>query len=437
MNADDEVKRRDRIGSVLAFARRTVPDLRRNAETIEPIEAPGRSGSRMLARFTPMLWRRVALRPVAEAPQPRLAVQLVRNFSLFVLVPTAIMALYLFAVASDQYIVESRFAVRGEVEPMGSVALGEFTSLIQKNNNQDTYIVTNYIASQAMVEDTEKALKVSKIFSADAGDYFSRYGGGGPIEELVKYWRKHVQTHVDLISGVVTLSVRTFDPDDAVAISKHILARAESLVNDISERAQNDMLAHSRAELAKTEERLRNAHLALNRFRNRWGIIDPAKSAQATYATLMGLQKDRIKSENDLQVLRSSSLDEKARPIQVLVANIAALDQQIKQLRDSLTSDNMAIKGPNAAEAILEYEGLQVERTIANRLNESAVMMLERARISANRQQVYLATFVPPARPHLSLYPRRGEDVFVAFFFFFALWGCGSLLIAGIKDHNI
>ena len=33
----DEVKRRDRLGSMIAFARRTVPELRRNAETVEPI----------------------------------------------------------------------------------------------------------------------------------------------------------------------------------------------------------------------------------------------------------------------------------------------------------------------------------------------------------------------------------------------------------------
>jgi hypothetical protein len=35
----------------------------------------------------------------------------------------------------DQYVVEARFAIRGEVEPMGNVALGEFSSLIQKNKD--------------------------------------------------------------------------------------------------------------------------------------------------------------------------------------------------------------------------------------------------------------------------------------------------------------
>jgi hypothetical protein len=35
--------------------------------------------------------------------------------------------IYLFAFAADQYVVEARFAIRGEVEPMGNVALGELT----------------------------------------------------------------------------------------------------------------------------------------------------------------------------------------------------------------------------------------------------------------------------------------------------------------------
>ncbi len=49
----DEVKRRDRLGSMIAFARRTVPDLRRNAETVEPI-APAGPGGRLPALLNPL-----------------------------------------------------------------------------------------------------------------------------------------------------------------------------------------------------------------------------------------------------------------------------------------------------------------------------------------------------------------------------------------------
>ncbi|SFV03414.1 capsular polysaccharide transport system permease protein [Methylobacterium sp. 174MFSha1.1] len=431
----DEVKRRDRLGSMIAFARRTVPDLRRNAETVEPISPQGPRG-RLPALLNPLRWTRVPLLPAAGT-QNRVLARLIRNIVIFVLLPTAVIGIYLFAFAADQYVVETRFAVRGEVEPMGNVALGEFSSLIQKNNSQDSYIIQEYIQSQPMLESAQKELDVVRMFTRDEADFWARYSGDKPIEELLKYWRKHVQVHIDLVSGVTTLTVQAFTPDDAMAISRHVMARAEALINVISSRAQQDMLRHSKDDLAASEERMRKAHLALREFRNRWGIIDPAKSAEATMTTLLTLRKDKIKSENDLQVLRGSGLDEKSRSIQTIVASLNATNQQIKQLEDSLTSDGVAVGGRSVSEAILEYEGLMVERTIAEKLNDSATQMLERARVAANRQHVYLAVFVPPSRPELSTVPMRGHSLFVAFFAFLVIWGCSSLLIAGVKDHNL
>jgi len=417
---------------MIAFARRTVPELRRNAETVEPISP----GSRLPALLNPMRWSRVPLLPAAGT-QNRVLSRLLRNIGLFVLLPTAVVGVYLFAFAADQYVVESRFAVRGEVEPMGNVALGEFSSLIQKNNSQDSYIIQEYIQSQPMLESAQKELDIVRMYTRDESDFWTRYSGDKPIEELLKYWRKRVQVHIDLVSGVMTLTVQAFTPDDALAIARHVVSHAEGLINTISSRAQQDMLRHSKDDLAASEERLRKAHVALREFRNRWGIIDPAKSAEATMTTLLSLRKDKIKSENDLQVLRGSGLDEKSRSIQTIVASLNATNQQIKQLEDTLTSDGLAVGGRNASEAILEYEGLMVERTIAEKLNDSATLMLDRARVAANRQHVYLAVFVPPTRPELSTVPMRGHALFVAFFAFLVIWGCGTLLIAGVKDHNM
>ncbi|TGD99346.1 capsule biosynthesis protein [Methylobacterium nonmethylotrophicum] len=431
----DEVKRRDRLGSMIAFARRTVPDLRRNAETVEPVSPAGPRG-RLPALLNPLRWTRLPLLPDGSG-QNRVLFRLIRSIAIFVLLPTLVVGLYLFFIAADQYVVEARFAVRGEVEPMGNAPLGDYTALIQKNTSQDSHIVSDYIQSQPMLESAQKELDVVQMFTRDEADFWTRYSGDKPVEELLKYWRKHVQVHIDLVSGVITLTVQAFTPDDALAISRHVVGRAEALINTISSRAQQDMLKHSQDDLAASEERLRKAHLALRTFRNRWGIIDPAKSAEATMTTLLSLRKDKIKAENDLQVLRGSGLDEKSRSIQTIVASLTATNQQIKQLEDTLTGDGLAVGGRQVSEAILEYEGLVVERTIAEKLNDSATTMLDRARVAANRQHVYLAIFVPPSRPELSTMPRRGQSLFVAFFACLVLWGCSSLLIAGVKDHNM
>jgi len=214
------------------------------------------------------------------------------------------------------------------------------------------------------------------------------------------------------------------------------VTRSEALINDISKRAQADMVVQAETDARTAQERLRKAHIALQSFRNQWGVIDPIKSAEGTLATLTLLKKDKLKAENDLQVLRSSSLDERSRSIQTLVANITAIDQQMKILQDELTSSGAA-GGANLTEALLQYEGLLVERTIAEKLEESAHLLLDRARVAASKQHIFLATFVPPVLPTDSLYPERGHTLLVAFFCFFVIWSSSSLLIAGIRDQRM
>ncbi|MEH3116503.1 MAG: capsule biosynthesis protein [Methylorubrum populi] len=444
----DEVKQETRVRpnpsvqSLMDLARRSVPDLRRHAETIEPLSPRrGRAlvgGALERARRT-LDWTRLpGLRPREARPPERMAKRLFRSYALFVLAPTAVIGLYVFVIASPQYMVESQFAVRGNVEPMASADLGLHTDLIHKHNSQDSFILRDYIASRPMVEGVDAELGVEKMFSRDGIDFWARYREGQPIEKLVRYWHKHVVPHIDVVSGVIHLRVRAFRPEDAVAISKEVIARSETLINDISRRAQADMIAQSKREVEQSAERLKQARIALQEFRNRWGIIDPVKSAETAMTTIELLRKDKIKAENDLRVLRDSKLDEKTRGIQVLVATVGALDGQIKDLQSRLTTDGIVTNSEhNLTQALLEYEGLMVEQTVAEKLNASMSLILDRARIAAAKQQIYLATFVPPLLPTYSEYPAPFYALFAALFCFTVIWSSVSLVTAAINDNRL
>jgi capsular polysaccharide transport system permease protein len=436
MSVEDEVEQRDGLQGVLDAARHTLPDIRRDAETIEPV-APSRLPEPLRRLAAPLRRPLRWLRLPGTTPEPRsMPRALLMSFLTFVAVPTAAMALYLFVFAADQYVVEARFAVRGGVEPLaGSHSLGEFGNLIAKNTNQDSFIVADYIRSQAMVAEVSKDLDLPTLFARPEADAYARFHGPKPIEELTRYWRSQVLVHVDSISGIITLEVRAFRPEDALAIAKSVVAAAERLVNDISRRAQADMVARNREDMEKATERMREAHIGLQQFRNRWGLIDPVKSAEAIYKTVMDLRKEKIKTENDLQVLRET-LDEKSRSVQTLAATANALDQQITQLQTELTTEGAATNAKNVTEALVEYEARQTERTVADKLFESMHLLYQRARMAAERQQVYLATFQPPTIPHISLYPLRGYALFVAFALSFVLWSIAKLIVAGVKDHR-
>ena len=433
----EDVKQSDRVRGIIDFAQRSLTEVRRGAQTIEPIPS---QRSRALAQQVRerLAWTRLpGLRPAGSAPVSYTRA-LIWRFAAFVLLPTAVVALYLFVFASDQYIAEARFAVRGNVEPMEDIGLGEYSSMIHRHNSQDSYIVRDFIRSRTLVEEMEQKRQISQIFSRSEADFWARFDPKEPVEELTKYWRRHVEANIDPISGVTQLTVRAFTAQDALTLARDIIARAETLINEINKNAKADMLAQAKADAETAQARLRNAYLALQTFRNRWGIIDPVKSAENTMSTLLSMRKDKIKNENDLQVLRASNLDEKSRSIQVLVANVAAIDHQIKDLQEQLTREGVNSDGtPTMANALLEYEGLVVERTIAEKLNESAINLLDRARVSADKQQIFIAVFVPPVLPLDSLYPMRWHALFVAFFCFLVLWSSISLVVAGVKDQRL
>ena len=325
------------------------------------------------------------------------------------LLPTLVIGLYLFVFASNQYVAEAQFAVRGNVEPMENISLGQYTNLIQKHNSQDSFIVRDYIGSQTMVEALEKSIGISKMFSRTEADFWARFDPDDPIEDLTKYWRKHVEAHIDSISGVIRLSVRAFTPEDALTIAHEVVTRSEALINDISKRAQADMVVQAESDAKVAQERLRKAHLApadlpqpVGRDRS---DQDGRGDADHPDAPAQGQAQGR---------------ERPAGPAQLEPRRALALDPDDgRQHRGHRPADEDAPGradqrrlrpgGPNLTEALLQYEGLLVERTIAEKLEESAHMLLDRARVSASKQHIFLATFVPPVLPTDSLYPERGH----------------------------
>lgn len=448
MNADKtkprKVKQSEGLRELMKIAQNpgqelSKEDLRKDAQTLEPVKGKARGKPALLRQAREKMdWRCLPGLQARDDAPPQLSIILMRRIALFVLLPTALMALYLFVIASNQYVVQSQFAVRGNVEPMENTSMGEYGSLIQKHNSQDSFIVRDFIQSKAMVEKAEAALGISKIFSRDDIDFWARYRDPAPLEKLTRYWRTHVNPHIELLSGVIILTVRAFTPEDAVAISKKVIAESEALVNDIARRAQQEAIEFAQRDVDKAEERLKNAYRALQTFRNNWGLIDPIKTAENTFTTIEALKSEKLKAENDLRVLRDSKLDERTRGIQVLVATVGALEFQIKRLKDQLTTDGLAAGAQNnITQALLEYETLKVEQMIAEKLHETARTVLDKARIAATTQHIYLATFEQPALPTYAVYPERWYTLFMSFFIFVVAWSVISLIVSGIKDARL
>src|SRR5947207_12530221 len=81
------------------------------------------------------------------------------------------------------------------------------------------------------------------------------------------------------------------------------------------------------------------------------------------------------------------------------------------------------------------YEQLESERKFAEAAYQHALLRLDQARADADRQHIYIASFVPPMLPEEALYPRRWRSLGIVALVAFALWGIGGLIIQSVRDH--
>lgn len=366
-----------------------------------------------------------------------------------VLVPSFAAMVYFALIASDQLTAQARFVVRqvglesGDISGHDSTSAGGLTSssgtssslnLSFSATGQDAYIVTSYIQSRAMVDDIDKELNLRELFRRPEADFWARLKRNASIEELTDYWNSMVTTYIDGPSGIVTLQVRAFRGDDAVAIAKAVLRLSEQLVNRMSDRARRDAMAASEEEVRAAYEKTQVALADLRKFRDAAGIIDPVQAGTEIGKLLIPLLAEKIRLESELFVA-SRNLDDSAPTIKALKSRLQSAEQQIAELRGRLTS--AAGDHTTLAASLAKFEELDLQRQFAEKLYSLAQADLDRARQRAERQSVYLTVFVPPSLPEESRYPRRVAFPILIFIGLAILWSIGAMTIASVEDHRL
>jgi capsular polysaccharide transport system permease protein len=355
------------------------------------------------------------------------------SFAGLVLLPVALAAVYLFAVAADQYVAEFRFSLAGSDPPrIDALALLAGNAGHSPAASQ-SQIVVQYIASRAIVDQLDPLLDLRQLFSPPQADWWARLELPASIEQLVHHWQGQVDPFYDPANGTVVVRVRAFTAAEALRLAQAIVTVSEKLVNDLSVRARRDALAHAEAEVAQAEARLKTILDQIRAFRDREGMIDPGRAAEATGTLAAKLRDELVRANAELATLLAY-MHEDAPAVKVLRARIRALEAQRQTLAHDLTDPERS-RTDVLSRLLGSYEQLDSERRFAESAYQHALHRLDQARADADRQQVYIASFVPPGLPEQPLYPRRWRSLGVVALLAFAVWGIGGLTAQSIRDH--
>jgi len=345
--------------------------------------------------------------------------------------PTLAAGVYYFALASDLYMSEARFIVRGPNKAPAS-ALTALLASAPAGGSEDTFAVQDFLMSRDAVARLDREDGLRAMFARPEGDLLSRFPGimfwRKDFEALYKAYSYFVSVQIDPTSGVSTLQVKAYRPEDAQRIAQSLLTFSEQLINTLNERARHDSLEVFQREVSDTEQDISRIQGQLTTYRIQQKMLDPKTAATGPVELLAQMNAQLANSKGQLAEIIKNSPNSPHIPL--IRTRIASLEKLISDERAKITGDNNSV-----VTALTEYERLDVQRQLSEKILASALASREQARLEAQRQQLYLETIARPNLADYPLYPKRLASFAAITVVCLLVYGIAWLLVAGIREH--
>jgi capsular polysaccharide transport system permease protein len=355
-----------------------------------------------------------------------------RLFLLCVAAPTLLAALYFGLIASDIYVSESHFVVRSPDKPSSSGLGVVLKGVGFSNAGDEIFAVREFINSRDALEQLNKDGLIERAYRNAGASFFDRFdpmGWWGSKEALFKYYQGKVSVIYDTTSSILMVQVRGFDAKDAELINRRLLDLSEQLVNRLNKRGQQDLVKFSKSEVDEAKAQAQLAARLVAQFRNREGIVDPEKQAEAQLMMVAKLQDDLIATRNQLRQLQKFT--PRNPQIEPLKVRADGLKTEIDLALKSLAGGNRSL-----AAAAVEYQRLKIDSQIAEKQLAASMASLTDAQNDARRKQAYVERIVEPNLPDAPLEPLRLRGVISIFALGLVAWMVLRMLLAGVREHQ-
>lgn len=352
-------------------------------------------------------------------------------FGLLLVLPVSLATVYYTLIASDIYVSEAKFIVRGmKGQTIGSLA-SFFRTLGIARAEDDAFAVQNFIRSRDAVRQLNAKYPLRDIYSRPGVDPIASYGVLWPpsgFDSLYQYYLSRVEVAHNDVTGITTLAVEAFTPEDAHRIASHLLVISEQLVNRMNERATTDALDQARKVVAEAEKAVIDAQSRLTAFRNKENFIDPTSASIKIFDVIGGLSSELATVRIQIAELQKNS------PLNPSLEN---LRNRERALSEQIAAESTKVVGSDQslANKMSAYERLVLQREFTDRALSLALDALEAARQEARGKQLYIQTIVQPNKPDEALEPRRLRYILTVALACFTLYGMLWLIYAGSREH--
>jgi capsular polysaccharide transport system permease protein len=349
-----------------------------------------------------------------------------------VVVPTAIAIAYFGFLASDVYVSESKFVVRSPDKPAASGLGVLLKSAGFSNAGDEIFAAHEFVKSRDALRELNKNDAVEKAYGDTRISIFDRFnplGLDGSFEDLFDYYTSRVKIEYSPSSSITALTVRAYTPETAHRMNRRLLELSEATVNRLNARGRIDLIRVASDEVREAEMTARQAALALARYRNAQGVIDPERQATVQLQMISKLQDELIAARTQLQQLRSMAPENPQIPL--LEIRVNQLTKEIAGAQGQVAGGSRSLSGSAA-----QYQRFQLEREIADRRLTGAMNSLQEAQNEARRKQAYVERIAQPSLPDEAKEPRRLRGIIATLVLGLIAWGIATILVAGVREHR-
>ncbi len=320
-------------------------------------------------------------------------------FSIAILFATTLCAVYLFGLASDRYISESRFTVKSQSEgSAGGLDLGILGSTTA--TKQDQLIIRDYLRSSDMMKKVFNEFGI-ELLTADRADLFWHINEKTRFKDRLAHYRSLIDFTYDEEASISTLITQGFEADVALRLNAFLVSAAEVYINEFSEKTSSRFIEFAQKDVEEAKAEVAYVTDMIRRAQESSRMVNPETDIRAIASTIGTLETLLSQQKGELTALLGY-LQEETHQVAAQRAQIQSTETQLAELRSRLAGD----QGKDLAAASLSFAQLESNLEFANANYASALKTLEAAKIQAMQARKYLMTVEQPDTPDYAEYPK-------------------------------
>lgn len=352
----------------------------------------------------------------------------------FIVIPTLIVAWFMWFKASDLYQSQAKFQVQTSDMATGSgggllgAMLGGGGGIVY-----DSVAVQEFIMSRDVLRRLDSEYGWIAHFQNPELDWFHALDADASFEDAFSHFESMVSVSFDPTEGIIEMDLVAATPDDARRFSKAVIGYAEQMVDTLADPIREAALDDAQRNLTEAEGNLKAAQLAEAEVRKKLDTFSVEGEVSAELSIISGMETELEALRGRLQNLRRVTGENDPR-VQRISNQVETLENQIVERRKNVTGGDRPGRA-SLADINAELARVQVDVQAAMAIFTAALETREVARADAAKQHRYLSVVVQPSVPDEANYPQKWKQTGLAFLIFLGIYIVASLTISLIREQ--